>query len=263
MTVNEIPAGEVRHDIEYRRVGGQCLHLDVFLPEGAGPFPAVIIVHGGGWVGGDRRRNVEPLFRPLVEGGFVCVSISYRLAKEMSTLGAAVEDIEQAIRYVQAHSLEFKGDRDKIALVGESAGGQLAAMASLGTNGSAVKAVVGLYAPTDLEYLARSSEFIPEQFRHAVRGTPLEGIVLARMRELSPLNHVRSGMPPFLLIHGTIDPLVPFEQSRNMCRAIRNAGGTCDLLAVKGGGHGLRGWESAGLTSYKRIMIDWLRKRLA
>jgi len=69
-------------------------------------------------------------------------------------------------------------------------------------------------------------------------------------------------MPPFLLIHGTADALVPFEQSRNMCREIRKVGGACDLLAVKGGGHGLRWWESAGLTSYKRLMREWLRKRI-
>jgi alpha-L-fucosidase 2 len=104
---------------------------------------------------------------------------------------------------------------------------------------------------------------IPEQFRNAVQGTPWAGAVLARLRQLSPVNHVRDGMPPFLLIHGTADPLVPFEQSRNMCKAIRNAGGTCDLIAVNGGGHGLRRWEAAGLTSYKRLMIDWLQKHLA
>ena len=244
---------QVRRNIEYGRAGGQSLQLDAFLPDGPGPFPVAIVVHGGGWVAGDRSRNVEPLFQPLVEGGFVCFSISYRLAKDMSLLGAAVEDVEQAIRYVRAHGPEFQGDPDKIALVGESAGGQLAAMAALGKNGSAVKAVLALYAPTDLGELASDRNIIPEPFRH----------VLSRLRTLSPIHHVRSGMPPFLLIHGTADPLVPFEQSRNMCRAIRKAGGKCDLIAVNGGGHGLRLWESAGLTSYKRLMIDWLQKRLA
>jgi acetyl esterase len=252
----------VRHNIEYGRAGGQSLQLDAFLPEGVGPFPVAIIVHGGGWVAGDRKSNVEPLFQPLVDGGFVCFSISYRLAKDLSVLGAAVEDVEQAIRYVQAHCAEFSGNRDRIALVGESAGGQLAAMAALGKGGSAIKAVLSLYAPTDLIQLARDSKVIPEPFRQAVQGAPWAGVVLARLRQLSPINHVRSGMPPFLLIHGTADPLVPFEQSRSMCRAIRNAGGVCDLLAVKGGGHGMRGWESAGLTSYKRLMIEWLQKRL-
>jgi acetyl esterase len=252
----------IRHDIEYGRAGGQSLQLDAFLPDGIGAFPVAIIVHGGGWVAGDRKSNVEPLFRPLADGGFVCFSISYRLAKDLSVLGAAVEDVEQAIRYVRAHAAEFNGDPDRIALVGESAGGQLAAMAALGKEGSAIKAVVSLYAPADLVQLARDSTVIPEPFRQAPQGAPWAGAILARLRQLSPINHVHSGMPPFLLIHGTADPLVPFEQSRNMCKAIRNAGGTCDLLAVKGGGHGLRRWEFAGLTSYKRLMIDWLQKHL-
>jgi acetyl esterase/lipase len=114
-----------------------------------------------------------------------------------------------------------------------------------------------------LEQLARGSKLIPEPFRLALQGTPWEGTVLAQLRELSPLRHVRSGMPPFLLIHGTADALVPFDQSQTMCRAIRKAGGEFDLLAVKGGGHGLRGWESAGLVSYKRLMIGWLNRRVA
>jgi alpha-L-fucosidase 2 len=253
----------VRHNIEYGRAGGQSLQLDVLLPEGAGPFPVAIIVHGGGWVAGDRKSNVEPLFRPLVEGGFVCFSISYRLARDLSVLGAAVEDVEQAIRFVRAHAAEYNGDPGRMALVGESAGGQLAAMAALGKDGSAIKAVISVYTPTDLVELARDSKVIPEPFRQAVQGAPWAGAVLALLRQLSPINHVRAGMPAFLLIHGTADPLVPFEQSRTMCKAIRNAGGTCDLLAVKGGGHGLRGWEAAGLTSYKHLMIDWLQKHLS
>jgi alpha-L-fucosidase 2 len=230
------------------------LQLDAFIPEGAGPFPAAIVVHGGGWVAGDRRWNVEPLFAPLIEGGFVCLSISYRLANHLAIFGAAVEDVETAVRYVQSHPGEFRIDRERVALIGESAGGQLASMAALGSAGSGVKAVVSFYAPMDLEELAQRATMIPEPFRQAMAGM--------RLRDLSPVRLVHRGMAPFLLIHGTADRLVPFEQSRNMCRAIRKAGGECDLLAVKGGGHGLRWWESAGLTSYKRLMIEWLRKRI-
>lgn len=249
--------------MEYGRAGGHSLRLDAFVPKGPGPFPAAIIVHGGGWVAGDRSWNVEPLFRPLSDAGLAWFSISYRLAKHGSVFGEAVEDVEQAIRYVHTQALDFSVDANRIALVGESAGGQLAAMAALGKTGSAVRAVISLYAPMDLEQLSRDSKVVPEPFRRAMQGTPWAGNVLARLRELSPVRHVRSGMPPFLLIHGTADTLVPFDQSRNMCRAIRSVGGECDLLAVKAGGHGLRWWESAGLTSYKRLMIAWLRQHIA
>src|SRR5262249_20985417 len=129
--------------------------------------------------------------------------------------------------------------------------------------GSNLKALVTLYAPMDLEQVAGALELIPESLRRAAMGTPLDGMLLARMRDLSPLRHVGPGMPPFLLIHGTADTMVPFEQSRTMCQAVRQAGGECDLLAVKGGGHGLRRWEAAGLTSYKRLMVEWLKKRVS
>jgi len=237
------------------------LQLDAHMPEGAGPFPAVIVVHGGGWVAGDRHWSVEPLFPPLIDAGFACLSISYRLATEVAMFGAAAEDVEMAVRYVKAHAAEFRTDAGKVALLAESAGGQLAAMAILGKSAT-VKAAVLLYTPMDLELLARS-EMIPEPLRRAAQGAPWQGLVLARLHELSPIHHVRAGMPPFLLIHGTADALVPFEQSREMCKAVRKAGSRCDLLAVKGGPHGLRRWESAGMTGYKRLMIWWLREQMA
>ena len=70
-------------------------------------------------------------------------------------------------------------------------------------------------------------------------------------------------MPPFLLIHGTSDPLVPYDQSERMCAAIRSVDGECELYPVKGGGHGVRWWEMVHLTSYKQEMVRWLEKELA
>src|ERR1700730_1851440 len=78
-------------DVEYARPPGVSLRMDASLPDTEQAVPAVVIVHGGAWVAGDRRSNVEPLFQPLVDGGFVCFSISYRLAKDLTVLGAAVE----------------------------------------------------------------------------------------------------------------------------------------------------------------------------
>jgi acetyl esterase len=261
-----LAAAEVHTDIEYSRAGGTSLRLDASIPDGSGPFPAVIIVHGGGWVRGDKRIDVAPLFKPLSDAGIAWFSINYRLANDPLIFGIAVNDVEAAIRFVKENAGEYRIDPDRLALIGESAGGQLAAMAALNSApGTSVKAVVALYAPTDLVALVKDSELIPSSIRDAVKGTPFEGLLLARLGQLSPIEKVRAGMPPFLLIHGTADQLVPFAQSRAMCMRMQSVGASCDLFKVPAGGHGIRRWESNPEISepYKREMIHWLLEQLA
>src|SRR5581483_1006984 len=253
---------ELRENIEYGQAGGVSLRLDAEIPRGAGPFPAAIIVHGGAWVTGDRRWNVQPLFRPLTDAGFAWFSISYRLADNVAMFGDAVQDVEQAVRYVHAHAAEFHVDPDRVALIGESAGAQLAAMAALNASPGDVRAVVSLYGPTDLVTLAKTSKQIPESVRRSVQGTPFESMLLAGLAQLSPINHVRGDMPPFLLIHGTSDSLVPFQQSVQFCEKAREAGGACELYPVSGGGHGIHWWEASHLTAYKQHMVRWLEREM-
>ena len=239
--------------------------MDACIPETARKAPGVIIVHGGGWVRGDRQVDVAPLFEPLSTAGFAWFSIDYRLATDVTQFGVAIDDVQQAVRFVQSHAVEFHIDADNLALAGESAGGQLAAMAALrATPDPPVKAVVALYAPTDLVTLVKDSEYIPERIRKSVQGTPWETLILAGLAQLSPVNNVRRDMPPFLFIHGTADPLVPFSQSREMCQRMRQAGAGCEVYPVEGAGHGLRWWESYPnvAQAYKRKMVQWLRGQL-
>src|SRR5579863_7527824 len=259
-------AAETRTDIEYSFAGGTSLRLDASIPEGSGPFPAAIIIHGGGWVRGDKKVDVAPLFKPLSDAGIAWFSINYRLAADPLHFGIAVHDVEAAIGFVKENAGEYRIDPNRLALIGESAGGQLAGMAALnGAPGTSVKAVVALYAPTDLPSLLKDSELIPSSIRESVKGTPFEGLLMARLAQLSPIEKVRAGMPPFLLIHGTADPLVPFAQSRAMCMRMQSVGASCDLFKVPGGGHGMRRWEGNPEMSepYKREMIHWLLEQLA
>jgi alpha-L-fucosidase 2 len=252
-------------DVEYSSSEGRPLLLDAAIPAGEGPFPAAIIVHGGAWVSGNRRSNVQPLFKPLTEAGFAWFSIDYTLVKDISRLGAGVGDVEDAIAFVKTHATQYRVDPNRIALIGESAGGQLAAMAALSNEpGTQVQAVVAMYTPTDLASLAKSSTYIPPSYRKAVAGTALEGLILAGLAELSPINRVSRSMPPFLFIHGTADALVPFQQSVNMCDRMKAAGAKCEVYPVHGGAHGMLWWQSAGLgTEYRKVMIDWLDKTLS
>src|ERR1051325_7771397 len=116
--------------IEYAKPDGISLLFDACIPLGDGPFPAAIIVHGGGWARGDRRTDVEPLFQPLTDAGIAVFSISYRFATDPLRFGVAIDDVRTAIRFVKAHATEYNVDPDRIALIGASAGGHLAATAA-------------------------------------------------------------------------------------------------------------------------------------
>lgn len=256
---------ELKTDIEYTKVDNLSLRLDASIPQGVKNAPAVIIVHGGGWVAGNRKTDVAPLFQPLTDAGFAWFSIDYRLATNATQFGIAIEDVESAVRFVKTHAAEFNVDPNRIALIGESAGGQLAAMAALrATPETSVKAVVALYAPSDLVSLLKTSNYVPAQIRDAVIGTPWERLILAGLAGLSPIDNVRRDMPPFLLIHGTADPLVPFAQSTAMCAKMQSIGASCQLYPVQGAGHGIRWWESNPRFSmaYKDKLIDWLNAEL-
>ncbi len=176
----------------------------------------------------------------------------------------AIDDVQSAIRYVKAHADEYNIDPNRIVLVGESAGGQLAAMALLrGGPDIAVKAVVAIYTPTDLVSLVKNSRYVPAQMQNAIKGSPFESFILAGLSQLSPIENVRRDMPPFLFIHGTSDMLVPFEQSRQMCDRMRKVGASCELYPVEGAGHGIRWWDSDRVSAgFKTAMVPWLRKQL-
>src|SRR5437899_453889 len=120
-----LPAAAVdRKDVEYGRPRGAPLLLDLHVPDGAGPFPAAILVHGGGFDQGSKSTNVRPLFDPLANAGFAWFSIDYRMAPEFR-FPEAREDMDNAIRWVKAHAAEYHVDPAKIAIIGESAGGFL------------------------------------------------------------------------------------------------------------------------------------------
>ena len=137
-------------DVVYGTASGESLKLDVRIPDGAGPFPAVILVHGGGWMNGDKATNPKPLFNPLTKAGFAWFSINYRLAPKYR-YPACVNDVETAIKWVKAHAKEYNIDPARLSLIGESAGGQLVDMAAVrATDETRVAAVVSFYAPCDL-----------------------------------------------------------------------------------------------------------------
>ena len=179
-------------------------------------------------------------------------------------MGTAVDDVRQAVSYVKSHATQLRVDPERIALLGESAGAQLASMAALKPDpNGAVRAVVAFYCPSDLVSLAQTLKQVPDSVRQSIKGTMWETMLNRALKQFSPLTWVAADAPPFLLIHGTADTLVPFEQSTSFCKALNAAGDTCTLYPVQGAGHGMRWWESQQLSAYKSMMIDWLKKTLS
>jgi acetyl esterase/lipase len=213
------------------------LLLDLYRPPAKfqGPRPGIVWIHGGAWRAGSRAAMAEFAVE-LARAGFVGASVDYRLAPRW-VFPAAVEDVKCAVRWMREHAPEIGVDPDRIAAIGTSAGGHLALMAGLadasagleGKGGhegvsSRVEAVVSGFGPTDL--------------RGAAEGRPEPVFAAGRAAEASPITYVSKDDPPVLLLHGTKDPVVPFEQSERLEKALREAGVSVTLVPARGAGHG-------------------------
>src|ERR1039457_531473 len=199
-----------RKDVEYTRPGGKPLLLDLHVPDGRGPFPAAILIHGGGFDEGSKSTNVRPLFDVLAGAGYAWFSIDYRMAPEFRQPQAS-EDVSSAIKWVKAHAATYHVDVAKIALIGESAGGLLVNYAGTHeTPETRVAAVVDFYGPIDYGKLALLRRDHPERFNmasingHAANGGgihffgagQLDEAGLAKLWSVAPIAGVHKGMAP-------------------------------------------------------------------
>jgi len=265
-----------RLNVEYGRPDGRAVWLDLHVPDGPGPFPAAILVHGGGFDGGSKSTNVRPLFEPLAAAGFAWFSIDYRMAPEYR-FPQAIADLDTAIRWLKANAATYHVDASKIAIIGESAGGFLVNyQATHEQPDTVVQAVVDFYGPVDYAKLAAERRDHPERFnmasinRHFANSGSMrffgaekaDEAGLAKLRSISPLFAVHKGMPPFLCIHGTKDDQVSYDQSPSMCDAMHKVGVSCHLITIEGGGHGMSGWRDPAMQHWKSEMIAWLKQTL-
>ena len=247
-------------NIEYSDPDGKPLLLDVYVPDGAGPFPAAIIVHGGSWTGGNKTRYINPL-KPLLEkAGYAWFSIDYRLAPDFR-FPADLDDVEDAVKWVRRHARQYHVDKDRLALIGESAGGHLVAMAGARSR-IKVAAVVDFYGPNDLRPIQQLKS-PPPGVRELFGITAWDDSSPALLASASPVAFVHKGMPPFLCIHGTADALVPFTMSPLMCDAMKKVEAPCQVVKVEGGVHGMENWEkNPAQQNWKPALIEWLNQTL-
>lgn len=251
------------HDVQYEKVDGSSLTLDAHIPDGEGPFPAAILVHGGGWVAGDKQQYITYIFQPLSDAGFAWFSINYRLAPQFK-FPADAEDVEAAVRYVKANAERYKIDINRIALIGESAGGHLVSyVGARNRPDSSVAAVVSMYGIHDFIAAATAWKPFPHEVLDlfGIKAVDVETAPL--LIQASPVFYVSKDMPPFLLVHGSKDEDVPYAQSVEMCDRMKLAGAHCDLITVEGAPHGMDHWEPhPEFLWYKKALVEWLQKTL-
>jgi len=266
---------DITPNITYSTANNTDLKLDLYLPKKRErAVPVLMLFHGGGWVGGEKERNVMQLL-PYLSMGWAVVNVEYRLAKN-SPAPAAVEDCRCALRWAFYQAKQYNFDTSKIVLTGGSAGGHLALMTGMlpdknefdracptvdetrWTQASEpplkVAAIVNFYGITDVADLLdgeNAKHYAIEWF-----GSAKNRMELARA--VSPVNYVRAGLPPIITFHGDRDDIVPYSQAVRFHAALEKAGVTNQFVTLKGAGHG--GFNRQQLVDGFALIREFLRK---
>lgn len=250
----------VEENVTYGKGGETELKLDLARPDGDGPFPAIVFIHGGGWYQGSRQGYRGQILE-AAKRGYVAATISYRLMKfeekkkETTTaepnFPAQIHDAKAAIRWLRANANQYHVDGNRIGVTGGSAGGHLSLLVGLtdstanleGDGGnpdqsSRVQAVVNVFGPTDMAACYKSSS-VAWIFRLFMGGTPDE--TAETYTAASPVTYVSKDDPPVLTLHGDRDALVPIAQATMLDEKIKGVGASHTLLVFKGQGHGFGG----------------------
>ncbi|CAI3797365.1 alpha/beta hydrolase [Pseudarthrobacter sp. MM222] len=271
-TLSDVSA--VHREITYARaIGFRPLKMDIWLPrQAAGPVPLVVWVHGGAFQLGDRRElpptfAPDSVFRLLNEAGIACATVDYRHSLE-APFPAQLHDVKAAVRYLREMAEDLGIDPGRFGAWGESAGGHLAALlgltgnredlhGGLGAQGhpSRISAVVDFYGVSslvDIPPMNTPAGLFPPALTSAVpAGMPLQPEYMlvggsddpALLAAASPVSYVTADAPPFLLVHGDSDGLVPHAQTDLLSAALAGAGVEREVVTIKGGDHCFFGAE--------------------
>ncbi len=265
----------VERNIVYATASGEKIMLDLAAPTEGGPYPAVLLLHGGAWSMGSRKdlsvgaRGMDgkigaSLIEQVAARGYVVASASYRLAPKHK-FPAQIDDVRTAIRFLRANAKKYHIEPDKFAVGGFSAGGHLALLAGLADKksfenvdypeqSSRVQCVVSFFGPTDLS-LYSASEGLEDAYMVPWLGKACKTDKTVYSKA-SPIEYATKDDPPVLMIHGTADFIVPIVHSERMQKKLEDLGVKSELIAVKGEGHGWSGKVAAKTTEDGLAFLD-------
>jgi len=250
---------DVTPNLTYAEIGEVKLQLDLAVPkEGNGPFPVLVLIHGGGWSGGNRHA-FRGKMEEAAKRGYVAATISYRLTEPDKETGkpkvpfpAQIHDCKAAIRWLRAHAADFKLDPQRIGVMGASAGGHLSLLVGFtsandgleGNEGyadqsSRVQAVVNIFGPTDLVKEYETAPGAVGFVKALCDGTP--DTAAKNYQLASPVTYITRDDPPVLTLHGDKDKLVPLEQAQILDERMKTIGVKHELVVLTDQGHGFQG----------------------
>lgn len=245
-------------DLSYAN-DSKAQQMDIFIPEGEGPFPAIILIHGGGFKFGDKKADYA-LAKTLVANGYVAVPVNYRLSGE-AVFPAALHDVKAATRYLKANAHKYSIDANNIGTWGSSAGGNLSAMMGTSSGDDFADGSVGDYVSQSTEIQACVDWFGPIDFAAMIQDAKelgfrdnfdveIESAYIGAdasdpvnsplVQKANPTSYIDENDPPFYIQVGDEDPLIPYLQSKNFAAALRKALGEnkIEFEIIEGGGHG-------------------------
>lgn len=251
-------------NIVYAEPDGKPLHLDFMRPEGPGPFPLVICVHGGGWRAGS-RADYKAFQTNMAKQGIATASVQYRLAPA-AKFPAQTDDVRNALNFVLADPDRFRVDPRRILWMGGSAGGHLALLVGLEKSETyTTRLIVNVAGPTDLrtfkslpsgddalkKHVSRdSSELLIDLLGSADRTADI-------YREASPIEHLRAHSPRIVTYHGEKDDIVPIFQADSLHAKLRELKVPERLFKAKSGGHNIGAWDKDELLA---SMLDMAKE---
>jgi acetyl esterase/lipase len=270
---------ELHADLPYADTDNPRQRLDLLVPKAKSdkPLPVVAFVHGGAWQAGDKQQGRQQVLPLVASGEYAVVSLGYRLSDE-AQWPSQIHDCKAAIRWIKANAEKYNLDPDKIGVWGPSAGGHLVAV--LGTSAGVeamdgelgphtdqstdVACVVDYFGPTDFLAMSKPSK-TGAALDHNASMSPESRLIGGAIQEnkekvaaANPITYVTSNDPPFLIVHGSADPVVPFNQSQLLRDALSGANVTNTLITVEGGGHG-QGFPPKTLEITRRFFDHHLR----
>jgi acetyl esterase/lipase len=266
---------DIQPNITYAIANNTELKLDLYLPKDrSAPKPTLILFHGGGWVAGQKERNVLWLL-PYLSMGWAVINVEYRIARN-SLAPAAVEDCRCALRWATYNAKQYNLDASTFVLTGTSAGGHLSLITGMlpaqsvfdrqcPTNDSTrwakgtepemkVAAIVNWFGITDVADLIDG----PNAKHYAMEWFGSMSNQQELARQLSPITYVRAGLPPIITIHGSEDNIVPYNQAVRLHAALDKAGVPNQLVTIRGAGHG--GFNREALLSSYAAIREFLSK---